>query len=266
MDAFTNVTDTLAFYDATGVHLIKARVGGGQDLCMCFALQQPASVSQPLSGALCLWFNAVGQVDNWWTFAYDRILAGTYRPYVEKALPVCGAGFDLNSAKENWSKTAVQPGFTDVESTVGVIDTQVVTATVVSYSVSTYVPSVVAYTDITSFTTTGADGALSTVASTRTTQLPVVTVYQSNPDEQGLSKADKIALGVGLGIGLPTIVLMVVGLVIPCILAKRRKRHHAEQWGTTGLSETGSSEYDRGASKLAKSIIKSDLDEISVVH
>ena len=62
------------------------------------------------------------------------------------------------------------------------------------------------------FTTTNSQGVLTTQTSTIATQLPVVT--NSPSSDTGLSRSDKIALGVGLGIGLPTIILMIIGLCL----------------------------------------------------
>jgi hypothetical protein len=75
---------------------------------------------------------------------------------------------------------------------------------------SNYSSLVASYTLITTATTTGADGIPTTHMSTRTTELPVDTVTPDPGD--GLTGNDKIALGVGLGIGIPTLVLMVVGI------------------------------------------------------
>ena len=58
------------------------------------------------------------------------------------------------------------------------------------------------------FTTTNAKGATTVVISTVTTDIPVVV-----ETKEGLSQADKIALGIGLGVGLPACIVSIVALI-----------------------------------------------------
>jgi hypothetical protein len=67
---------------------------------------------------------------------------------------------------------------------------------------------VVEYTTEIPTTITGPDGRVTTSTVTITSELPVVTVQ-----DKGQQRSDRIALGVGLGIGIPTLILMVIGLI-----------------------------------------------------
>jgi hypothetical protein len=102
-----NTKDTLALYDETGVRLMGAIVGGGTDLCMCFAL---SSTSQPAD--ICWWVSGDGQADIWWSLQLDHVVGGSFRPGAAKALPHCG-DIDLQAVKQSWSATAVQPSLTE---------------------------------------------------------------------------------------------------------------------------------------------------------
>ncbi|KAF2628679.1 hypothetical protein BU25DRAFT_29617 [Macroventuria anomochaeta] len=57
-------------------------------------------------------------------------------------------------------------------------------------------------------------------SSTTTTRQPTGTTTPSEGDEdnfkKGLSQSDRIALGVGLGIGIPTLLIGFTGLIIMC--------------------------------------------------
>jgi hypothetical protein len=126
MDAFGNNTeDTLALYDGTGSRLKNGRVGGGYEVCLCFAMQQ---TGDGLKGAMCLWVDGSGRGDAWWALAYDRIAAGNYRPNVAKALPLC-KDVDVDALKASWSATAVQPSVTEKFATVPGPETKLVTST-----------------------------------------------------------------------------------------------------------------------------------------
>lgn len=74
------------------------------------------------------------------------------------------------------------------------------------------------YAQVLTIKTTDADGSPTTQIVTRTTQAAVVTVAD---ESKGLDRGDKIAIGVGLGVGIPTIILMLVGL---CLQWYRRRR------------------------------------------
>ncbi|KAH8761828.1 hypothetical protein F5882DRAFT_415821 [Hyaloscypha sp. PMI_1271] len=215
MQLFSNNTvDRLAFYDITGVRLKNAVVGGGHDLCMCFSLAQSTSTTSAIKADICIWINSVAQAEIYWRLDVDSFLTGSYRPGAYKALPACGS-VDLDSLKASWSATAVQPSVTEIVSTLSNVNVNggkvtAVTQTVIS--TSSFTPSVIDYTTFTVFTTTNSQGVLTTQTSTIATQLPVVT--NSPPSDTGLSRSDKIALGVGLSISLPTIILMIIGLCL----------------------------------------------------
>ncbi|KAH6666029.1 hypothetical protein B0J14DRAFT_491596 [Halenospora varia] len=217
-----NSVDHLAFYDTTGVRLKNVVVGGGRDLCMCFSLAQGASVSNGIKGDICIYVDGTATAQVWWSIALDDFLASSYRPGAYKSLPACG-NVDLDSLKASWSATAAQPSVTEVVSTLGNINigntkSSAITQTVLS--MSTFTPSVIDYTQLTLLTTTNSQGVLTTQTGTLTTRLPVVT--SAPPPDAGLSSSDKIALGVGLGIGLPTIGLMILGLCLKCFKTARR--------------------------------------------
>ncbi|KAH8725347.1 hypothetical protein GQ44DRAFT_772378 [Phaeosphaeriaceae sp. PMI808] len=198
MESFGNNTElTLALYDITGTRLSNARVAGGRDVCMCFAMSQ---VSTSLKGAFCFWIDGTGNADRWWTLHLDHILAGSYRPNVAKSLPLC-KNADVDQLRSQWSSTAVQPAMTERVSTVGAAGTKT------KVVVSTIVPSMVTYTTLRTITTTNGNGSPTIQVVAETTQAAVVTV---EPENRGLSRSDKIALGVGLGIGIPTMLLMIL--------------------------------------------------------
>jgi hypothetical protein len=115
MDVYSNNTvDTMALYDETGVRLSGAIVGGGVDLCMCFAL----STSSGTRADLCWWMSGNGQQDIWWSFQQDYIVAGSFRPGAAKSLPQCG-NINLQAVKASWSATAVQPTLVEATRQVG---------------------------------------------------------------------------------------------------------------------------------------------------
>ena len=68
---------------------------------------------------------------------------------------------------------------------------------------------VVDYSTTIPTTVTLPDGSVTISTVTTTSHLPVVTTA----GERGLSRSDKIALGVGLGIGIPSLMLAVIGIV-----------------------------------------------------
>ncbi|KAK6529424.1 hypothetical protein TWF281_008600 [Arthrobotrys megalospora] len=235
IEVFTNITDNFGLYDRTGLRLRgqEARIGAGIELCLCFALRQIQDKN--LAGAYCIYVNGNAQ-------AYlDGNIALNYRPGVDvdRALPICGGGFDVEAARESWSKTAVQPQVTEIDTTLGSLETIVLVSTLreevsvtrvvteaavpTEYSVSTYIPSVVPYTDTTLYTTTGTDGVVRTITSARITQLPVITVSATpQGGNKGLSQSDKVTLGVGLGLGLPAFVVMTAGLFVGIALLRHR--------------------------------------------
>jgi hypothetical protein len=115
VEAFGNNTvDTFGLYDTTGVRLKGSRVGGGYDVCMCFAM---AAMTKSLKGNLCIWVDGTGQADQWWDLHLDDIFAGTYRPGSDKSLPFC-SDVDLDQVKANWSATAVQASTSESATTV----------------------------------------------------------------------------------------------------------------------------------------------------
>jgi hypothetical protein len=132
MDAFGNNTaDALAIYDSTGMRLEKGVIGNGYDTCLCFALSQLGATT--LQGGLCVWISGGGEADVYW--AGNHIVASSYRPNINKALPFC-KDINLTSAKAAWSATAAQGDGSEVVNTIsggGRIITDVVT--------STYIPS-----------------------------------------------------------------------------------------------------------------------------
>ena len=118
MQVYSNNTkDTVALYDETGVRLNGAIVGGGTDLCMCFAL---STTSQPAD--LCWWISGDGQADVWWNLQLDHIVGGALRPGAAKSLPHCG-DIDLPAVKQSWSATAVQPSATESVTQIGATTT-----------------------------------------------------------------------------------------------------------------------------------------------
>ncbi|TGJ69209.1 hypothetical protein EYR41_005265 [Orbilia oligospora] len=221
-EIFTNTTDNFAIYDFTGIRLRgpEARIGAGKEICVCFALKQ--ITDQNFGAAICVYVNGDAQI------YLDGSVALNYRPGVdiERALPICGGEFDVEAAREEWSRTAIQPQVTEVESTIGTLGTTVrggitITQTVISteYIVSTYIPPVVLYTDTTVYTATGPDGVLTTVTSARIAQMPVVTVSATAENN---NKSDKVTLGVGLGLGIPALILVTAGVIVGISLLRQR--------------------------------------------
>jgi hypothetical protein len=78
-------------------------VGNGQEACLCFALS-----GSSFNGGFCWWVDGAGRGDGWWHSSYDRILSGSYRPNIAKAMPKC-KDVDVDGLKQSWSATAVQP-------------------------------------------------------------------------------------------------------------------------------------------------------------
>ena len=115
IDVYSNNSiDRLAFYDESGVRLVGAVVGGGRDLCMCFALGNPDGSA----GDICWWFNGDAQVDIWWTLQLDHLIGGAFRPGSAKSLPQCSE-VDLDGLRASWSATAVMPSATESVITLG---------------------------------------------------------------------------------------------------------------------------------------------------
>ncbi len=112
MDTFANTADPFVLYDITGVRLEGAVVGDGDEICMCFALAGETSNS-----AMCFWVDGSGRADGWWSLWYDRIVAGSHRPNVGKALSQC-KDVDLQELKAEWSQTAAQVSVTEAVRTV----------------------------------------------------------------------------------------------------------------------------------------------------
>ncbi|KAK6516528.1 hypothetical protein TWF506_006434 [Arthrobotrys conoides] len=227
IEYFVNTTDSLAFYDITGQELKDVRVGGGRDLCMCFAMKD--SAGSTFAGALCIWvYGNDGQSED----AGGSVVC-SYRPAVAlgKALPVCGGDFDLEAARETWSRTAVQVSIstgvgsnTRAASTVNVQETtKEVTKTDIRTVVVTSFPSVVQSIRTVIYTTTGANGILTTITSATTTERAVVTVFPEPEDQEnrGLNSSAKLSLGLGLGIGLPAVAL---GLAVVYMLVTTTRR------------------------------------------
>jgi hypothetical protein len=107
MEAFGNNTeDTLALYDTTGSRLNNARVGGGYDVCLCFAVSQ---IGDGIKGNLCIWVDGTGRGQAW---INNSMIASNYRPDAEKTLPFC-KDMDVSSMREEWSATAFQPSFAE---------------------------------------------------------------------------------------------------------------------------------------------------------
>ncbi|KAF3179084.1 hypothetical protein TWF788_007168 [Orbilia oligospora] len=238
IEYFVSTTDSLAFYDITGQELTRVQVGGGRDLCMCFAMKD--SAGSTFAGALCVWvYGNDGQAED-----AGGSIVGSYRPAValNKALPVCGGSFDLEAARETWSRTAVQASAVEPEtraaSTVnlvnsigeGSISTKEITKTdfrtVVSYSVITSIPSVISSISTMIYTTTGTNGVPTTVTSATTIESAVSPEF-SDPESQknrGLDSGAKLSLGLGLGIGLPGVALLSLVVYRRVAVARRKER------------------------------------------
>ncbi|KAF3138717.1 hypothetical protein TWF594_006908 [Orbilia oligospora] len=238
IEYFINTTDSLAFYDITGQELTGVRVGGGRDLCMCFAMKD--SAGSTFAGALCVWvYGNDGQAED-----AGGSMVGSYRPAValDKALPVCGGSFDLEAARETWSRTAVQASAVDPEtraaSTINVVNsisegsistkeiTKTDIRTVVSYSVVTSTPSVISSISTVIYTTTGTNGIPTTVTSATTIESAVSPAF-SDPESQknrGLDSGAKLSLGLGLGVGLPGVALLSLVVYRRVAVARRKER------------------------------------------
>ncbi|KAF2026032.1 hypothetical protein EK21DRAFT_116234 [Setomelanomma holmii] len=152
---------------------------------------------------------------DWWFLALDGILPGSYRPNAAKSLPLC-KDLNVNELRSQWRATAVQPTVTEGVATVEESQTKIATSTQMS--------SVVDYTKLRTLTTTDAKGSPTIQVVTETTRAAVVKVALASASD--LTRADKIALGVGLGIGLPTVSLMIFGL---CLQYRAFKRSKGEQ-------------------------------------
>ncbi|EGX51081.1 hypothetical protein AOL_s00054g641 [Orbilia oligospora ATCC 24927] len=246
IEYFVNTTDSLAFYDITGQELTGVRVGGGRDLCMCFAMKD--SARSTFAGALCVWvYGNDGQAED-----AGGSIVGSYRPAValDKALPVCGGSFDLEAARETWSRTAVQASAVEPEtraaSTVNVVNSigegSISTKEITKIDIRTVMntsdvnkdltPSCFEYTLVVSsistviYTTTGTNGVPITVTSVTTIESAVSPEF-SDPKGQknrGLDSGAKLSLGLGLGIGLPGVALLSLVVYRRVAVARRKER------------------------------------------
>ena len=129
MNAFGNSSsEVLSVYDLTGTKLQggEARVGNGAEVCMCMAMRQSSGTGM---GAICLWVDGTGRGD----YEYfrqpvsDYIYVSSYR-VVDRAMPLCN-GFDLASAKSQWSSTAIQAAAQATGTTTGTATGRVTTGT-----------------------------------------------------------------------------------------------------------------------------------------
>ena len=199
-DAFGNDTSaTLAFYDTTGTQLTGVIVGNGVPLCMCSAFGR----SDGWKGNICLYIDGTGQGDVWWNTQLEHILASDYR-ISGKAMLSC-VGANLSSLQAQWSSTAPSPSKT-------VSTKNIAGITTVLTSVFTILS-----------TGTNSDGAPTTFFSL-TTQTTIPTDSSGN---NGYNESDKIALGVGIGIGVPT---FLVGLIALCVVRWNGRRGHREEF------------------------------------
>lgn len=127
MESFANNTERmLALYDLLGSRLENARVGGGYEVCMCFAMAQ--IIENGIQAAVCIWVDGMGRgsVYDW---DWKGHWAGSYRPNLGRALPPC-KNVDVNSLKAQWSSTAAQPTVSERVSTPNLPEAE--TATVVT--------------------------------------------------------------------------------------------------------------------------------------
>ena len=115
MESFGNNTELkLALYDTTGIRLENARVAGGKDVCMCFAMSRAIS---SFTGALCLYIDGMG-----YGWVRDWTMAESYRPNAAKSMPIC-KNVNVDDLKSQWSATAFKPTFSERVSTVAGLQT-----------------------------------------------------------------------------------------------------------------------------------------------
>lgn len=196
INQFGNLTDIpVAFYDMTGVELAGIGVGMGKDLCLCFAVD----TTQDIAVNICWLFNGIGQLmvqtdANLWNHP-----VGSHRPGASKHIPRC-EDIDVTEVEASWSATAAQPSFSRNIQTVNIGP---------STAMQTLTPTLVNLTVSSSAVVTGSDGSLTTVYRTYTTTAAIIN-YESGRDKSA-DLGNRIALGVGLGLGIPTLVMAVIG-------------------------------------------------------
>lgn len=188
-----DTTSTLSFYDAAGVKLIGAGVGLGRAVCMCFAM----STNDAAAYDLCWPFDPIGQ------FLVGRAIYGSYRPGAAKSLPHCG-DIDVAAVQSEWTRTAVMPQETGPVETISRPPTTVEVTREVTHTLT---PTMINLTITSSAVVTGSDGHPTTEDRSYTTTAAVIN-FQPAPEE-GLSTGNKIALGVGLGLGLPSLLVAI---------------------------------------------------------
>jgi hypothetical protein len=214
---YTNDTrSTLAFYDTAGVKLVNIGVGMGRALCMCFAMATNTAVAYDM----CWYFNEIGQY--WIASDGYGSMVGSYRPGAAKSLPHC-SDVDVNQLEQQWTATAVMPQATGPVETVNlgpstVLQTVTQTSTLTPTSKTFLHPRgpaeidsltpVVNLTISSSTVVTGRDGSPTTEDRSYTTTAAVINFEPAA--DQGMSLGNRIALGVGLGLGLPTFFLALV--------------------------------------------------------
>ncbi|PVF92640.1 hypothetical protein CPB86DRAFT_877733 [Serendipita vermifera] len=201
VNQFSNITDkTLAYFDTSGIQLANIGVGMGQQLCLCFAMSDTTGISVDI----CWLFNGIGQViidDGGWIRPI-----GSHRPGAAKSLPHCE---DVNVAavQSEWSATAVMPSFSGNVQTIN-LEPSTLVSTITSVQTQTLTPTLVNLTVSSSAVVTGDDGVVTTVDRSYTTTAAVIN-YEPTRDPS----SNRIALGVGLGLGIPSFILALIGTV-----------------------------------------------------
>lgn len=188
----------------------SGRIGMGRDLCLCFAVGSPNDISLDI----CWLFIGIGQLmvqrdANLW----DQPI-GSHRPGASKQLPRC-EDINVPEVEASWSATAVLPSFSRNVQTINMgpsTVTQTLTPTLVNLTISS------------SAVVTGSDGSLTTVDRTYTTTAAVIN-YEPCRDKSA-ELGNKIALGVGRGLGIPTLVIAIIGT---CYMARAHKNNQRER-------------------------------------
>ncbi|TFK21346.1 hypothetical protein FA15DRAFT_672671 [Coprinopsis marcescibilis] len=202
MMTFNKSQDAVAFFDQSAVKLSGSDVVGTQDVCMCFGL---SNAGNSRTGDICVFIDSErnSQKISWFSgrgIATGDWLASSFSPNARPTIsvPHC-AGADLEALSAEWTATAFVNGASGGREGGGA-RTVKSTFTVLS-------------------TETDPGGR---AVATHTLLYPTEVVVKGNLDPEdnqaGLSRSDKIALGVGLGLGVPTLVVAILGAI-----AKLRK-------------------------------------------
>ncbi|KAL8840033.1 MAG: hypothetical protein Q9176_004055 [Flavoplaca citrina] len=180
MSAYNKTAVTSALYDYTGTPSDQ-HIGDGTPLCMCFSLGGAQGRMD-----MCMDILEDATPECRWIWAYDDIAGGTFIWNSRKALPQCS---EVNV------KAISSSVYAGLEADTTITDP----------------PSADATSNVIGDRTTGRQTKTSAVWTPNNSGETSTEVADDNDTGD---KGDKIALGVGLGMGIPTILLTAAGLYV----------------------------------------------------